>query len=452
MVSLSRRDLGRGAALLAVSALLPSCAPRQPTDEQRDRSDEHIVVIGAGMAGLAAARRLTDAGVHVTVLEARDRIGGRIRTDDTLGVPVDLGASWIHGTDGNPLTELAGHVGAATVATDFLQVTVFDPQHRRVPADAVAASTRAWATAMGELDELTADAAPDASVGAALDRLVDLDDPLMAWTATSSISSEYAADADELSLRWFGADDQFGGPDVILPGGYRQLVRFVARDLDIATGVEVTRIEFGGATIHLDTSTGPMTADRVIVTIPLGVLKAGAVAFDPPLPDAKQAAIERLGFGLLNKVVLAFDTAFWPLDNPMLGLVGADQPVTDLVNGQLVYGKPVLMALRGGSLARTREALSDEETVAQVVAALDAPPPTGALITRWSQDPYARGSYSFVAVGSGPDDQRALGEPVGERLYFAGEATSPEYFATVHGAYLSGVREAERLLAGRSGT
>ncbi|GAT11754.1 monoamine oxidase [Mycolicibacterium novocastrense] len=189
-----------------------------------------------------------------------------------------------------------------------------------------------------------------------------------------------------------------------------------------------------------------MTADRVIVTVPLGVLKADAIAFDPPLPQPKRDAIGRLGFGLLNKVVLAFDQPFWPRTRPMIGLVGPDQPVSDLVNGLLLSDKPILIGLRSGQAAWSREALPDGDAVAQVINALDAPEPTRSIVTRWGTDPYSLGSYSFIAVGSSPDDMSALGEPVGERLLFAGEATNPEFFGTVHGAYLSGIREADRIL------
>jgi len=187
-------------------------------------------------------------------------------------------------------------------------------------------------------------------------------------------------------------------------------------------------------------------ADRAIVTVPLGVLKAGAIAFDPPLPGTKRQAIERLGFGLLDKVVLAFEEPFWPQSADLLGLVGTEQPVGDLVNGLSFAGAPLLIGIRGGAAARSCEALSDREAVDEVRVAMDAPEPTGALVTRWAADPYARGSYSFLAVGSSPADLHALAEPVGERLLFAGEATHEEFFATVHGAYMSGVREAERIL------
>ena len=190
-----------------------------------------------------------------------------------------------------------------------------------------------------------------------------------------------------------------------------------------------------------------MAADRVIVTVPLGVLKAQTIAFDPPLPERKRRAIERLGFGLLNKVVLSFEEPFWPESPDMIGLVGQEQPVADLVNGLTFAGAPLLVGLRGGAAARSREALSDQDAIGEVLAAMDAAPePTGALVTRWAADPYARGSYSFLAVGSSPADLRALAEPVGERLLFAGEATHEDFFATVHGAYMSGIREAERIL------
>ena len=189
-----------------------------------------------------------------------------------------------------------------------------------------------------------------------------------------------------------------------------------------------------------------MTADRVIVTVPLGVLKAGTITFDPPLGESKRAAIARLGFGVLDKVVLAFSEPFWPQSPDVVGLVGAQQPLPILVNGLSFGAGPLLVGLRGGAAARSRESLSDQQSVDEVRAALDAPAPTGALVTRWAADRYARGSYSYLAVGASPADQRALAEPATERVLFAGEATEPEHFATVHGAYLSGVREAQRIL------
>lgn len=436
---IGRREFLAGTGLITAATLLSACGDDSHAD------GEHVVVIGAGFAGLAAARRLADAGLRVTVLEARDRIGGRTRTDSSLGAPIDIGASWIHGAQGNPLTALADDVGAKTVETDFDDFALFDG-HEEVDPNATARLLNEWGRIDIGLDGLSSDADDSASVADGLTEVADMDDPLTSWLVASQITGEYAADPNHLSLRWFGSEGEMDGPDVLLPGGYTQLSQHLARGLEIRQNTTVQRITYDDTRVQIETSAGPVTADRVVVTVPLGVLKADAIAFDPPLPQRKRDAIARLGFGLLNKVVLAFDEPFWPQSRPMIGLVGGDQPVSDLVNGLLVSDTPILIGLRSGEAAWSREALSDRDAVAQVVAALGAPQPTGAIVTRWGTDPYSLGSYSFIAVGASPDDMKVLGEPVGERLLFAGEATNPEFFGTVHGAYLSGIREAERIL------
>ena len=440
MPSLTRRTFTLGVGALAAAPWVGACTPGTPV-----APGGHVVVVGAGMAGLAAARRLADAGVAVTVLEARNRIGGRIWTDASLGAPVDLGAAWIHGTQDNPLMELVAEVGADTVETDFANVMVLEDAEPVADADLVSAES-ACAAALDRVHRAGADAGPDASVADGLAGAADLDDPLVRWCIASSVTAEYAADPEELSLRWFGAEEALDGPDLILPGGYGELVEHLSHDIAIRTDTVVTRIEHGGPGVTLTTTRGTVSADRVIVTLPLGVLKAGAVAFDPPLPEAKQRAVRRLGFGVLDKVVLAFDDAHWPAEPDVFGVAGADAPVTDLVNGLRFGETPLLIGLSGGANARAREDLPDELAVEAVCTALRLPRPSGALVTRWAADPFARGSYSFLAVGSSPEDQRALAEPVGDRLGFAGEATHDQFFATVHGAYLSGVREAARIL------
>jgi polyamine oxidase len=443
MPALTRRQFTLGFGAMMAAPLAVSCG-------RGETRTERVLVIGAGMSGLAAARRLADAGMTVTVVEARSRLGGRTWTDTSLGGPIDVGAAWIHGSEGNPLVDLAAQVDARTVETNFEDVVVLRDGYVVDPA-AVDVVGQEWTRVMNDIASMTDDANPDASLADALiGSGADLDDPLMQWILAGAIGSEYAADPDELSLRWFGHEGEFDGPDLILPGGYRQIVDHLARDLTIRLDAEVTRIAHGGATVTVDTAGEVFEADRVIVTVPLGVLKAGTIEFDPPLPDAKQQAIRRLGFGLLDKVVLRFDEPFWTqqfdMRSDMIGIAGENQPASDLVNSVRFTDVPMLIGLRGGANARAREADSDEQTVAQLVAALRAPEPTGMLVTRWAADPFARGSYSFLAVGSSPDDQEALAAPVGDRLSFAGEATHEEFFATVHGAYLSGLREADRIL------
>ncbi|WP_333894394.1 flavin monoamine oxidase family protein [Mycolicibacterium gadium] len=326
-MQLSRRAFTLGCGALAASQLLPGCS----SSDAPDGSKERIVVIGAGMAGLAAARRLTDAGMDVTVVEARDRLGGRTWTDTTLGVPIDLGAAWIHGPEGNPITELADQVNARRVETDFDEPVMFQ-DGRELAAEVVEATLQRWQEITKELGVLSEAAGEDESVATGLAEVADIRDPLVQWSVASEIVGEYAADPEELSLKWLGNEGEFGGPDLILPGGYTQLVQHLARGLTIRLSAEVKRVSYGGSGVRIETSQGVVEADRAIVTIPLGVLKAGTIAFDPPLPEAKRAAIERLGFGLLDKVVLKFDEPFWP-DAEVIGLVGSEQPVPFLING-----------------------------------------------------------------------------------------------------------------------
>jgi monoamine oxidase len=191
------------------------------------------------------------------------------------------------------------------------------------------------------------------------------------------------------------------------------------------------------------------------VTVPLGVLKAGGIAFDPPLPAPKQAAIERLDMGNLEKVVLRFDEPFWlergaaPTFLYIAETPGEFPGFTDWTDAA---GAPTLVCLYGGRSAReVLDKWPDDEIAARAMQALreifgaDVPDPVATHVTRWRDDPWTLGSYSYLPVGASADDLRELGEPVEERLLFAGEATEPLLYATVHGALVSGLREARRI-------
>jgi polyamine oxidase len=409
-------------------------------------------VIGAGIAGLTAARRLSDADYQVVVLEARDRIGGRIHTVDDLGVPIDLGAAWIHGSGGNPLTRVARESGARTVKTNYDSLYLYSRDGEVSDRDALRGE-RGWAQIQRSIydqqnDASNAESVTDGIANAGEGRLAR--EPTTAWNLAGDIQDDYATDADALSLAWYGADKALPGPDLILPQGYLPLVRQVAGSADVRLSNRVTLVEHAadGVTVHTDQ--GMLDADWSIVTLPLGVLQNEDVKFDPPLPRRKRAAIDRLGMGLLDKVIVKFAEPFWPKAVHSFGFVGP-QPVTEAFNGLLWTGEPILVGFRGGRRAREHEATSDADAVAEFVASLsgafgvDVPEPEGALVTRWAREPFTRGSYSYIAAGSTPADMRALGAPVGKRLLFAGEATNPGYFGTVAGAFWTGEREARRL-------
>ena len=206
--------------------------------------------------------------------------------------------------------------------------------------------------------------------------------------------------------------------------------------------------------MHLSTTKGIHEASYAIVTVPLGVLKAGSITFKPPLPSAKLGAIQRLDMANLEKVVLVFDEPFWSPLGEALTYIG--DPVGEFpwfVDFTETAGQPTLLCLFGGATARrTLETQSDDQIIARTLEILsemtneDIPTPQASYVTRWKEDPWSRGSYSYLPVGASAQDMHELSRPVGQRLFFAGEATVARRYGTVHGAMLSGRREAERVL------
>ena len=274
------------------------------------------------------------------------------------------------------------------------------------------------------------------------------------YYVNSIIEQEYAASWDQLSAWNYDDDGGFGGTDVFFPQGYDQLVNYVGRGLDVRTGNTVTRVQYGAGGVTVTTSAGSFTAARAIVTLPLGLLQSGGVIFDPPLPAYKQAAIAGLGMGLLNKCYLRFPVAFWPRKIDWIECLTLNKGVwAEWVSFLHGPNLPIRVGFSAGHPAHAIEALSDADTVAGAMGALrdmfgsSIPDPTGYQITRWAQDPYALGSYSFEPVGASAATRVTLAKPAGKSLFFAGEATHAQYSATVHGAYLSGVRAAAQAAA-----
>ncbi len=228
--------------------------------------------------------------------------------------------------------------------------------------------------------------------------------------------------------------------------------------LDIRTSSPVSAITLAADGVTVVADGQALEGSHAIVTVPLGVLQADAITFDPPLPAAKQAAIQRLEMGNLEKVVFVFDQLpTLPFAGDAMGYaagVGAERAWSAFYDFSKETGVPTVACLYDGGFARkVQSERTDEQIAAGALAALkevvpEVGSPTATKVTRWHTDPYARGSYSFMPVGSSPDDMDALAEPVGGRLLFAGEATYKTAYQTVHGALLSGLREAARVKAG----
>jgi monoamine oxidase len=456
----SRRTVVVAAGAGALSTALPRASAGG-----RSRGGGPVVVVGAGMAGIAAADRLRRLGYDVRVVEARTRIGGRVHTwRGWPGSPLDLGASWIHGyAAGNPITPIARRIGARLVPSSYSS-----DQVRIDPALRAAGVTRPhngrWARIVVEAeraagrrphDESLADAVRRRVAGLDLSR-IERDE--LAFYLNANYTTEWGADPQQLSARTVDQGKEYGptGNDAFFLNGYDQVTNFLARRLEIDTGVVVRRIALRSRGVDVHTSAGAIRARAVVVTVPLGVLKHEGIEFVPGLPERHVAAIDRLGMGVLSKTYLRFDAAFWPVDVDWQEYLGPQQGAWAEWFSTAKAGLPVLTCFHGGHRARHLEAAPPAEVrdaamgVLRTMFGRRTPDPVAITTTEWSLDRFAHGSYSTNAPGSTRADRVALGVPVDGRLFFAGEASEPDYSSTVHGAYRTGLRVARQVDAALS--
>ncbi|MFI1154669.1 flavin monoamine oxidase family protein [Streptomyces sp. NPDC020817] len=420
-----------------------------------------VIVIGAGISGLAAARHLVDEGENVLVLEARDRIGGRIWTSGNWnGAPVDLGASWIHGIDKNPITDLAAKAKAKTVVTDLESTTEYLPDGHEAEGAQAQALTRWRDQTADALARYQDEQDRDAPIRGVVERTLRFHalpdgDKAMVNNSLNDYEHEYSGSVSQMSTLYFDSDSALKGDDVLFPKGYGQITDYLARGLAIRLGHQVENVDWNSRGVTVRTNKGTFQAEQVVVTLPLGVLQSGTVTFGPGLPAAKRTAIDGLGMGVLNKCYLKFPKHFWP-DTDWLNYV---PPVdkygqwAQWINVTRANGEPVLLGFNAADFGRTIEGWDDTKIIASAMQTLKTifgqgiPEPVGHQITRWASDPHARGSYSYYKVGSDPAMRDQLASRIADRVYFAGEATSRNSSATVHGAYLSGIRAAKEALS-----
>lgn len=421
----------------------------------------HVLVIGAGMAGLGAAVRLAEGGARITVVEARDRIGGRTHTSLLWpDLPVDMGASWIHGTKGNPVAELARSLGLCLTPTTYDRSVSRD--HRGRPVDFIKPAKRALRLveqARKAVDDLEADVSLETAIttfpnwqaldeqGRAVNRLA----------INTRIEHEYSGDWARLSAWHFDDGEDWPGEESVITPGFGPIIQHLGRGLDIRLGEPITALAPLAQGVAVTTARGQHRADCAIVTLPLGVLQSGRVAFAEPLDRRRKRAIDSLGMGLLNKCLLRFDRVFWPREGDWINYLSPAQTLwADWTSYLPATGQPLLAGFNAARTADEIEALDDRATTASAMEALRAmfgtsvPDPVGSQISRWRKDPFALGAYSFNAVGTSREDRQALfGADWDGRLLFAGEAASNDHPATVHGALITGREAAEAILMGR---
>jgi len=551
-----------------------------------------IIVLGAGMAGLSVARKLTSLGMDVTVIEARDHVGGRVASYRKGKYVADLGAMVVTGLGGNPVNVIRKQVNM-----ELHQIKqdcpLFETGGKRVPKEKdelvehefnklLEASARLsqetsrnpkWKNlSLGEAFELVIQVQEkrvkeklishwkkiselQCNMKDVLSRMHELETTsvklrdevaLLEETKDTNISDKFklkcklrdwravckeydiisvkrqkleseilhlesnqpsdiylsskdrqlldwhlanlefanATTLDKLSLQHWNQDDpyEFSGSHMVVKNGYSTMPTAYAESLNIKLQTAVRKIKYSETgcqvivqSTNVNSSETTLDCDAVVCALPLGVLRppdpeldhGPSIEFSPPLPSWKTDAINRLGFGNLNKVILCFDRAFWDTNASLFGHIGA----TTSSRGELflfwsIYKAPVLIALVAGSAAKVMEHIGDGVVEARAVAVLrgifgveNVPEPISCTVTRWGSDPWCRGSYSYIATGSTGKDYDVMAEPVDSlgtpfekvmekgkpRLFFAGEHTMRNYPATVHGAMMSGMREAARI-------
>ncbi|KAG6618673.1 uncharacterized protein IUM83_01389 [Phytophthora cinnamomi] len=465
-------------------------------------SDEayRVVVVGAGMAGVATANALLASGrfsaEDVCVLEAQDRIGGRIYTrpfSDELPVKVEVGAAWIHGTEGNPVAELAQKFGIElkeisprnpwlhpSSCPDFV---IYDGG-RRLSGEEVDETWQWQELLLRKLQKLALSGeAEGKALDATVKQLMDDDPELREITASNSNGRERLAlclhlvetwmgsTSEEMQIDAFGEIDLMGddpGAHCIVPDGMHSLIEHLAAPVEsiIRTGARVTSINYQGLEgVVIECADGSrLTADRVVVTSSLGLLKSGKLHFQPELSLEKADVISRSQMGQCMKVMVQFPEAFWPNDASFITQIsnasGSNKTGAKRIYFPVIfsyYAAKGVSILEGdiiGDTAQEVSAILSDDQIAhalflqlQDTFGVDIPEPVGHFITRWDQDEWAQGAYSSVTVESTYEDPDLMRQPVADRLYFAGEATNYEYQGALQAAYLSGRQAADEIIS-----
>jgi monoamine oxidase len=398
------------------------------------------VVVGAGAAGLVAARELGGAGLAVRVVEARSRVGGRAWTDrQSFGVPIDRGCAWLHAADRSPWTDYARRHGFTVVerSPDWQQwigrERVTPELRRRLDADWDRAAEAIAAAARAGRD------VPASTVLPADLEFRPLFDAVMSWSMgvdTADLSTADFAASEDVDVNWAVRE------------GLGSVVASVAEGLDVVLNCPVTAIDWSGSRVRLATASGTLDCRAVVVTVPTTLLARGEPRFVPPLPAAYGEAFAGLPLGIANKVFLELAPGALPYEG-VVNFVASATTARTVSCTVRPAGHELLLCYFGGRHARDLESQGALEAAArEALSELFGADWTRRIrrgtTTAWAGDPWARGSYSAARPGSA-HCRAVLAQPVAERVFFAGDACTVDTFGEIRGAWASGVKAARRV-------
>lgn len=408
-----------------------------------------VAVVGAGAAGLAAARRAYELGLSCYLLEAKPRVGGRTHTDtETFGVAWDRGAHWLHSADINPLTRIAEELGHPYLA----RPRPFDGHFHLGDRWGDGAEWRAYRDEFEAAYERAHEAGEEGSDISVFDVM----DNGSRWarmvhhifTAISGMPPSEISTGDLAAYRDSGANWP-------LVHGYGALLEARYAGLPVELSTPVSAVDTSGAHILIETPRGPARARSLIVTVSTNVLASGAIRFTPELPAGLQTALTHVPTGHANKVAFHFRRDVFGLpETSYVNFMDDRDPSRPASSFQInPFSSNLAIAYLGGDLAEGLDRTGEAEMISFARAALSDMfgedifrELSGVAATRWTSDPHTLGAYSCARPGHA--DQRAvLAEPVSERFFLAGEAVSADWYSTVQGAHVSGIEAAEKAAA-----
>ncbi|MBK6497770.1 MAG: FAD-dependent oxidoreductase [Saprospiraceae bacterium] len=435
--------------VIITPSLLSSC--NNEGDGQKTNG-KTVIVVGAGISGLAAAKKLKENGFNVIVLEAQSKVGGRLKTNRSLGVAFDEGASWIHGTAGNPITSLAQQAGMNTAFTDDESILAYDIGGV-LHSDSNFSDTEDKFYTV--LETLKNNGSSTKSFETVFNELYPTfcNDRLWKFFLSTYLTFD-TGDLNMLSSLLYNEGEEFGGEERISVNGYDTIPSYLAIGLNVQLNQKVTKIDYSNTKILVSHNGTVTEADYVLVTVPLGVLKANKIDFVPSLPNTKQNAIQKVGVNCVNKFLLTWETAFWDDEQYICYTPDIKDKFNYFVNVKK-YQPTVnaLMTFAYADKARQTENMTDQQIIEEIMTHLrdiygnNIPYPKNILRTKWQTNEYSYGSYSYTAVGTEMRHFDDLAEEIDDKIFFAGEHTEIDYFSTAHGAYLSGIREADKIIA-----
>lgn len=444
------KDTLKGLPILLTTTSLLESSCKKP--EEVEPEGKKVIIVGAGIAGLAAAKKLKEKGFNVTVFESQDKVGGRLRTDRSLGISFDEGASWIHGVYGNPITTLAQEAGMNTFRTiDDQAETCYD-------IGGILRSPASYNTAETELYSILNTMMNSGSAAQSFETVFNnlyptkATDRLWKFLLSTYVTFD-TGDLNNLSSLLYWEGEEMGGVEKIVTNGYDTIANYLALGLNIQCNQRVSKIDYSNGKIKVTHNAAVQEADYVLVTVPLGVLKANTIQFVPNLPVDKQNAIQKIGMNCVNKFLLKWNTAFWEDVQYISYTANVPDKYNYFVNVKKFHPDVnALMTFAYADYARQTETMTDAQVIDEIMVHLkdmygnSIPNPTNMLRTKWQSNENSFGAYSYTAVGTEMQHFNDLAKEVEGKLFFAGEHTEVDYFSTAHGAYLSGIREANKII------